>query len=54
MDRSWIKEGKKFTGPYLKGCKEFIKFVLEHSKEGARALGAIILYVMITKMCCST
>jgi hypothetical protein len=33
MDRNWIKDAKKFTGPYVKGCNEFIKFVGQHAKE---------------------
>jgi hypothetical protein len=27
MDRNWIKDAKKFTCPYMKGCNEFMKFV---------------------------
>lgn len=34
MDRSWIKDGKKFTGPYMKGCKEFMAFVRQHANAG--------------------
>ena len=33
MDRSWIKDGQKFTGPYMKGCKEFMAFVRQHVNE---------------------
>ena len=31
MDRSWVKNGKTFTGPYIKGVNEFMKFVRDHN-----------------------
>jgi hypothetical protein len=33
MDRRWITEETKFTGPYMQGVRDFMKFVRQHVKE---------------------